>query len=357
LAFRGSDCVSRRGKRRSQRVGASQRNSAAFEDIPSGKSLERLMHSTSSERWPELAYADWKDTCATLHLWMQVVGKVRLALTPWLNHSWHVPFYVTARGLSTSPIPDGDLTFELNFDFLAHRLALETSRGDRRYLTLAPMTVAEFYRRVMEMLDEADISVEIDEHPSEIPNAIPFSQDRVHAAYDADYAQRFWRVLAKTDRVMKLFRTGFIGKCSPVHFFWGSFDLAVTRFSGRRAPLHPGGVPGLANEIAQEAYSHEVSSAGFWPGGNGFDASFYSYAYPQPDGYRSYAVSPREALYSEALGEFVLPYAAVRSAHDPDAMLIEFLQSTYEAAAECGKWNRTELECAFGHPRIPRRLQ
>jgi len=234
--------------------------------------------STKHDTWPALPFADWSGTCATLHLWTQVVGKVRLALTPWLNHSWHVPLYVTARGLTTSPIPYAGLTFEIVLDFVSHELEISTSNGSRRRMALEPRTVADFYAAVMSMLDELGISVRIDEHPGEIPGAIPFSQDRMHADYDAEYAQRFWRVLVLADRVLKHFRTGFTGKCSPVHFFWGSFDLAVTRFSGRTAPRHPGGVPGLADAVVQEAYSHEVSSAGFWSGGGGADsAMFYSY--------------------------------------------------------------------------------
>lgn len=305
--------------------------------------------------WPALPYADWSGTCATLHLWVQVVGKVRLALSPWLNHSWHVPLYVAARGLTTSPIPYRDFTFEIAFDFLSHELKIATSDGARRQFTLEPQTVADFYGAVMRALQSLGISVRIDERPSEIPGAIPFSQDRTHAEYDAEYAQRFWRVLVQADRVLKHFRTGFTGKCSPVHFFWGSFDLAVTRFSGRTAPRHPGGVPGLADAVVQEAYSHEVSSAGFWPGGSGVDsAMFYSYTYPEPPGYRATRVEPSAAFFSEQLSEFLLPYDAVRTAEDPDATLLEFVQSTYEAAAECGRWDRAALETALGRPEIPR---
>jgi len=308
-----------------------------------------------NETWPDIPYASWKDTCDTLHLWTQVVGKVRLALTPWLNHSWHVPLYVTARGLTTSPIPCGSGSFEIVFDFNEHVLDIVASDGYRHRLPLRPQTVAEFYRAVLAALKQGGIRVQINELPSEIPAAIPFSRDEVHGAYDAQYAKRFWRALVQADRLFKKFRTGFIGKSSPVHFFWGSFDLAVTRFSGRRAPPHPGGVPGLADAVVREAYSHEVSSAGFWPGGPGIDyAAFYSYAYPAPDGFKNAAIEPRTASFNETLGEFILPYDAVRNAPDPDSTLLAFLDSTYAAAAETGGWDRAALECAPGIPRVPR---
>jgi hypothetical protein len=309
----------------------------------------------SQEAWPDLPYAAWKETCATLHLWTQIVGKVRLALTPWLNHSWHVPLYVTARGLTTSPIPTQDRSFEMTFDFSAGVLDITASDGAQMQVALAPRTVADFYAMVTSALAQLRIPVRINEFPSEIAGAVPFSQDRLHAAYDAEYARRFWRVLLQVDRVLKQFRTGFIGKSSPVHFFWGSFDIAVTRFSGRRAPPHPGGAPGLSDAVMREAYSHEVSSAGFWPGGGGIDyAAFYSYAYPEPDGFRSSAVAPAGASFNAALGEFLLPYDIVRAAPDPDAALLAFLQSTYEAAANAGKWDRAALECQTGAPGVPR---
>ena len=242
----------------------------------------------SSDRWPELPYAAWKDTCQTLQLWTQIVGKIRLARTPWLNHSWHVTLYVTARGLTTSPIPDGARTFQIDFDFIDHVLWLRTSDGHFRQVVLKPMTVAEFYGDVLHALAELGIAVRINGRPSEIPDAIPFAEDRVHASYDRDFANRFWRVLSASNEVFAEFRTGFLGKASPVHFFWGSFDLAVTRFSGRSAPRHPGGVPNLPDAVAQEAYSHEVSSAGFWPGGGAIDyPAYYSYAYPAPEGFAS----------------------------------------------------------------------
>jgi hypothetical protein len=309
--------------------------------------------SAQPEAWPDLPYNAWKETRDTLHLWTQVVGKIRLALAPWLNHSWHVPLYVTTRGLTTSPIYDGHRAFEIVFDFNEHVLDITTDDGRRKVIALKPCTVAEFYTAVMSALAEVDILVEINDCPCEIPGAIPFSRDRTHAAYDAEYAQRFWKILLQADRVFKQFRTGFIGKSSPVHFFWGSFDLAVTRFSGRRAPPHPGGVPGLPDAVVREAYSHEVSSAGFWPGGSGIDyAAFYSYAYPEPSGFRKSAVEPRPAFFSEALGEFLLPYDSVRTAPDPDAVLLSFLNSTYAAAAGTGNWDRSALECAPGIPGI-----
>jgi len=303
-------------------------------------------------RWPALKYADWKDSRDTLHLWMQVVGKIRLALTPWLNHSWQVPLYVTVRGLTTSPIFADACSFQIDFDFIDHVLRLATSSGDSRTFALRPMTVADFYAQTMDALEELGIAVRLRTMPCEIPDSIPFELDTVHAAYDADYANRFWRVLLSASQVLGHFRTGFIGKASPVHFFWGSFDLAVTRFSGRRAPRHPGGVPHLPNAVAQEAYSHEVSSAGFWPGGGGpIDyAAFYSYAYPAPEGFAASKVKPAAALFSKELSEFLLPYDAMRNAPNPDAALMEFLQSTYEAAADLGKWDRGALECELGEP-------
>jgi Family of unknown function (DUF5996) len=306
------------------------------------------MAPSNTERWPALPYAAWKDTAATLQLWTQVVGKVRLALTPWLNHSWHVTLYVTARGLSTSPIPDGARQFQIDFDFIDHVLWIRTSDGHYRQIMLTPMAVAEFYEGVTIALKELGIAVSIRTMPCEIPDCIPFDADTVHRAYDAAYANRFFRVLASANDVFSRFRTGFLGKASPVHFFWGSFDLAVTRFSGRPAPRHPGGVPHLPDSVAQEAYSHEVSSAGFWPGGAGADAAFYSYAYPAPAGFAEAPVKPTAAFFSKELGEFLLPYEAMRSERDPDAALMQFLTSTYAAAADLGKWDRAALECAMG---------
>jgi Family of unknown function (DUF5996) len=313
------------------------------------------MESLDPAPWPALPFAEWSSTCATLHLWTQVIGKIRLARTPWLNHSWHVPLYVTSRGLSTSSIPYGPRSFEIRFDFIAHALHIEVSDGKSFGMELKPQAVADFYNAVMTALAVLGVPVDIDDNPCEIAGAIPFGQDRSHDAYDADYAQRFWHVLVQADRVLKEFRSGFIGKASPVHFFWGSFDLAVTRFSGRRAPPYAGRVPGVAEQIMQEAYSHEVSSAGFWPGGNGTDfAAFYSYAYPAPPQFRHCALRPDRAEYHEGLGEFLLPYDAVRQSAHPDSDLLEFLQSTYEAAADSAQWPRAELECARGKPNVPR---
>ncbi len=313
------------------------------------------MSPATNAPWPQLPYEAWSETCSTLQLWSQVVGKIRLAQTPWLNHSWHVPFYVTARGLSTSPIPYQSLAFEIQFDFIAHVLDIGVSDGTGRKLSLQPQSVADFYGAVMKALADLGIAVEINEYPCEIAAATAFSRDRTHCAYEPDYAQRFWRILLQSDRVLKQFRTGFIGKCSPVHFFWGSFDMAVTRFSGRRAPAFSGKIPGVAEQVMREAYSHEVSSAGFWPGGSGGnDPLYYSYAYPQPAGLRERAVQPDAAFFSEALGEFVLPYEAVRTAADPDALLLAFLQSTYEAAAITANWDRASLECPLGIAGRPR---
>ncbi len=302
------------------------------------------------DRWPELPYAAWKDTCATLHLWTQMVGKIRLAQTPWINHSWHVTLYLTARGLTTSPIPYRGRAFQIDFDFVEHVLWIRTSDGHFRQLMLAPRPVGDFYAELLAALADLDIDVPIFTMPCEIADAIPFDQDSVHAAYDRDYAHRFWRILLSAHDVFTCFRTGFIGKVSPVHFFWGSFDLAVTRFSGRPAPRHPGGVPHLPGAVAREAYSHEVSSAGFWPGGGGpvGDAAFYSYAYPAPDGFADAAVRPEAAYFSKDLGEFLLPYDAVRTAANPEAALLGFLESTYEAAAVLGRWDRAALECPRG---------
>jgi hypothetical protein len=308
----------------------------------------------SLDPWPELPYAAWKDTCTTLHLWTQIVGKIRLARTPWLNHGWQVALYVTTNGLTTSPIPDGDRTFELSFDLRQHQFDIVVSDGHSRRIPLHPMSVADFYAAVLRELASLGINLEIDDLPSEIPEGIPFSRDRSHASYDREYVQRFGQVLRQCDQIFKRFRTGYLGKSSPVHFFWGSFDLAVTRFSGRPAPLFTGTAPGLRQDVMQEAYSHEVSSAGFWPGGPNIDASFYSYAYPSPPGFKEYRVQPNDASFSEALGEFVLPYERVRAAKDPAVALLSFLQTTYEAAAVSGKWDRASLECELGIPGVPR---
>jgi hypothetical protein len=305
---------------------------------------------SNPQAWLELPFTASRDTRDTLHLWTQIVGKIRLVSTPWLNHSWHVALYVTTRGLTTSPIPDGARTFQIDFDFIEHVLWIRTSDGHYRQVMLRPMAVAEFYAETMAALEQLGTDVAIRTMPCEIANCIAFDRDTVHASYDAGYANRFWRVLASVHRVLAHFRTGFLGKVSPVHFFWGSFDLAVSRFSGRLAPRHPGGIPHLADSVVREAYSHEVSSAGFWPGGGGpiEYPAFYSYAYPAPEGFRAARVKPKAAFFSKELGEFILPYDAVRESRDPDAALMEFLQSTFASAADLGKWDRAALECALG---------
>jgi hypothetical protein len=304
--------------------------------------------------WPPLPFAAWKDTCRTLHLFTQVVGKVRLAQTPWLNHSWQTPLYVSARGLTTGPVAHGSRVFDIEFDVFASELKVRAGHREAA-LALSPMSVAEFYRAVLALLTDLDLPVTIHGAPNELPEATPFAEDTAPRAYDAGQVLDFWQALAQADRVFKLFRTGFLGKASPVHFFWGSFDLAVTRFSGRTAPPHPGGVPNLPDAVAREAYSHEVSSAGFWPGGPGAEeAVFYAYAYPEPQGFRDAPVAPAAARYDATLGEFVLPYEAVRTAADPEGELMAFLTSTYEAAADAGTWDRAALECQFGQPRRPR---
>jgi len=304
-----------------------------------------LPNRSKNSDWPDLPFEQWSDTAATLHMWTQIVGKIRLVQTPWTNHSWHVPLYVTARGLSTSPVSHGGRVFEINLDFLDHQLVIQTIEGARQVILLEPRSVSDFYGTVFDRLRALDLDIHIDTTPSEVLDGIPFEKDTDHHSYDREYATRFWRALVQIDRVFKEFRSRFIGKCSPVHFFWGSFDLAVTRFSGREAPPHPGGVPNLPDWVAREAYSHEVSSAGFWPGGGGIEyPAFYSYAYPLPNGFAKARVAPAGALWSNTLGEFVLPYAAVREADSPDELLLEFLQSTYDAAATSAGWDRAALE-------------
>ena len=315
------------------------------------------MHSLdNAEIWPALPYAAWRETATTLQLWTQIVGKVRLMSTPWLNHGWQVPFYVSASGLSTSPIPAGHEILDIEFDFIRHQLVLRTSRGEKRAIPLEPKPVAIFYKQIMDCLNDLGIGVAVNELPNEVPDPVRFSQDRIHANYDADAAHRFWRALIQIDRIFKLFRSGFLGKASPVHFFWGGFDLAVTRFSGRPAPLHPGGIPGLPDRVTREAYSHEVSSAGFWPGNESFpQAAFYSYAYPEPQGFRNHPIT-RGAIYDATLGEYILSYDTVRAATNPDALLMDFLSTTYSAAADSGKWDRALLECSIGVPGQTRKL-
>ena len=295
--------------------------------------------------WPELPYEAWKDTCKTLHLWSQIVGKVRLACTPWINHGWHVTLYVTSRGLTTSPIPHGDRTFQVDFDFIDHRLDITTSDGGTAALGLAPRSVADFYHAFMAALGELQLQVRIHGSPNELKDPIPFARDETHGAYDSLYAHRFWRALTSAAAVFGDFRGGFRGKCSPVHFFWGGFDLAVTRFSGRTAPVHPGGFPHLPDWVTREAYSHEVSSAGFWPGNDDSPhAMFYSYAYPAPEGIMDGSVGPALAGWDNGFSEFVLPYEAVQSSDTPERDVMTFLESTYTLAADLARWDRASLE-------------
>ncbi|AVF04107.1 MAG: hypothetical protein Devi2KO_39140 [Devosia indica] len=301
--------------------------------------------------WPHLDYLGWRETCSALHLYLQVAGKYRLAHTPWLNHSWNATFYVTPRGLASSPIPDGP-GIEILFDLLEHRVVGTCGSGRSLSFDLAPMTVAAFHANFVRLVSDLGGTPTFNGSPNEVPFPVPFIEDNRDRPYDRDAVRRYHQALIAIDRVFTRFRTAFLGKASPVHLFWGALDLAVTRFSGRRAPLHPAGIPALPDDVAQEAYDREVSSAGFWPGGNGIDyPAFYAYAYPAPGGYRMAAVQPDAAFWHEELSEFVLPYDAVRSAPDPDAALMAFLVSTYEAAADLGGWDRDLLECAHGQPR------
>jgi hypothetical protein len=299
---------------------------------------------TRDAAWPALPLETWADTCATLHMWTQIVGKMRLRESAPINHGWHSTLYVTSRGLTTSPIPHGLRTYQIDFDFIDHAMNVQVSDGKSAKFPLGPQTVAAFYRRLMDELHGFGIDVRISPRPNEVLEPIPFERDEVHRAYDAAAVNRFWRALVQSDRVFKQFRSRFIGKCSPVHLFWGAMDLAVTRFSGRRAPQHPGGVPNLPDRITREAYSHEVSSCGFWAGtGLGYPA-YYAYAYPEPPGFAQTKVRPMQAVYNPDLREFILSYDVVRQSSNPDETLLEFLQSTYEAAATHAKWNRGELE-------------
>ena len=295
--------------------------------------------------WPELPLAAWSETYATLHMFTQIVGKMRLVQTPRVNHSWHVTLYVTARGLTTSPIPYGAKIFQIDFDFVDHQLRVLSSDGAASWFALEPQSVAVFYARLVEAMRKLALQVTIHQKPNEIAEPIRFDQDEIHKAYDREYVNRFWRILVQADRIFKAFRARFLGKSSPVHFFWGAPDLAVTRFSGRSAPPHPGGIPHVPDSVIREAYSQEVSSCGFWPGGGPVPfAAFYSYAYPEPPGFSEARVAPRSAFYSTDLREFVLPYDVVRQSHSRDETLLEFLQTTYEAAADLGKWDRGALE-------------
>src|SRR5437879_2315040 len=298
--------------------------------------------------WPSLAYGDWQDTCSTLHLWTQVVGKVKLALAPVSNHWWSIVLYVNARGLTTGPMAYRGRTLQIDFDFCAHALVLRTSDPREQRIALTPMTVADFHAAVMKALGALEVEVRIWTMPVELEGAIPFDRDREHASYDAAAVNIFWRQLAHIDGVFNTFRARFLGKCSPVHFFWGSFDLAVTRFSGRAAPpLKSNNTPNLAAWVMNEAYSHECSSLGFWPGNGGYGrAAFYSYAYPEPDGFGAETVAPQGAAYNSDVGQFLIDYDAVRTAASPDDALLDFMQSTYEAAANRGNWDRKALERA-----------
>ena len=313
--------------------------------------------SSSEDRWPELPYDALRPTLSTLHLWTQVVGKIRLSKTPWINHSWHVTLRVSARGLTTGLIPHGSSGFELEFDFISSALTVRICDGEVERVALTRRSVSNFYTELPDKLTTLGIPVRIDVRPNELAVVTPFPDDLAPREYDPAAAHRFWRALVQCDRIFRQFRTAFVGKVSPVHFFWGSFDLAVTRFSGRRAPLHPGGVPNLPDAVAQEAYSHEVSSAGFWPGDDATPfAAFYSYCYPTPDGFAQAAVAPRHARFDSRLGEFLLPYESIRGTPDPDAALMAFLQSTYDAAAIAGRWDRQDLEIEQGQIGRPRKI-
>lgn len=306
-------------------------------------------------RWPAIPYAPWKDTAAALHLYSQILGKYRLAHTPWVNHSWHATLYPTPRGLTTGPVHDGDRVITLGFDFQDHAVTGETAEGTKARFDLAPMSVADFFAKTVALIQELGGRADLHGSPNEVPEATPFREDEATRPYDSEATARFHRALLSIASVFEKFRTSFLGKVSPVHLFWGSFDLAVTRFSGRRAPLHPGGFPNLPDAVTREAYSHEVSSTGFWPGGNGADeAMFYAYAYPAPEGFGEQPVEPDGAFFDDGLGEFLMPYETVRTARDPEAALLAFLQSTYEATADLAQWDRAGLECAIGVPRVPR---
>lgn len=309
---------------------------------------------TEDVAWPTLPLEDWKDALDTLHMWTQIIGKTRLALAPMENHWWQVPLYVTPRGLNTSAIPSGTRTFEVALDFLDHILRIDVSDGASRVIPLAPQSVADFYAAYMSTLLSLEIDAAIRPVPVEVERAIPFAEDRVHKSYDRDAANRFWRILVQADRVLKEFRAGFMGKASPVHFFWGSFDLASTRFSGRTAPRHSGGAPNCPAYVMVEAYSRECSSWGFWPGGGAVaEPAFYAYAYPEPAGYAEYPVRPAGARYVKELGEFILPYEPIRAAANPDELLLEFFESTYEAVATLGGWDRALLDRVGSPPARP----
>jgi hypothetical protein len=302
-----------------------------------------IASSPDSHEWPDLTLSNWQNTRDTLHLWTQVVGKVRMGLSPMMNHWWQVPLYVSARGMTTSLMPTARCGLEIEFDFVDHVLDLRATDGQRRHVSLEPRSVASFYAATMAALRELGVQVKIFPYPSEVVEAIPFDKDEVHVSYDPDAVRRFWLALVRIQRVMLKFKSGFVGKASPVHFFWGGADLATTRFSGRPAPKHPGGIPNCPDWVQEIAYSHEVSSCGFWPGG-GTEGSFYAYAYPEPAGFADWRIEPTEAYYETELGDFLLPYAAVRTASDPEVMLLSFFESTYAGAATLGRWDRGNLE-------------
>lgn len=305
---------------------------------------EPILEPAQIEEWPELPWQEWHQTAETLHLWMQIVGKIRMALAPRTNHWWHVTFYLTSQGMTTSPIPYGNRLFQIDWDFIHHQLIISTHDGRQGYIPLQPMSVADFYDTVMECMTELEMPVRIWPYPTEMANGLPFKEDHQHFYYEAKYVTRFWKAMLQANRVLSIFRARFIGKVSPVHFFWGGYDLAVSRFSGQRAPRHDS-VPNIPDSVVQAAYSHEVSSCGFWPGGPGLEEPiFYSYAYPMPAGFDKARIVPKEAYFHKTLGEYVLPYEAVRQASNPDQYLLAFLQSTYDAAANLGQWDRKALE-------------
>lgn len=295
--------------------------------------------------WPKLDYTSWGDTLDTLHQWLQIVGKIRMRAMPWINHSWHVSLYVSPTGFTTRSIPYHGSLFEIDFNFIEHKLIIRSTFEEERHLDLKPRTVADFYRELMHTLDEMGLDIDIHPRPNELPDNTPFYENVHHGSYDADAVTNFWRAMVRITCVFQAFRGRFVGKSSPVHLFWGAFDLAVTRFSGRPAPPHPGGVPNMPLDVMQEAYSQEVSSAGFWPGSADFPTPiFYAYCYPTPEAFSRQSVLPKEAFWSNDLGEFMLPYDVVQQADNPEAVLMDFLQSTYEAAADTGNWSRGELD-------------
>jgi hypothetical protein len=313
------------------------------------------MNESSHEKWPDIPYEPWRDTCAALHLYIQIIGKYRLARTPWVNHSWHATLYLNARGVTTGLVSDDVGGIELSLDLIDHQVIGASTDGRMARFPLEPMSVASFHQRTLDLIRTLGGTPDLHGAPNELPVAIPFAEDNVARPYDRDTVTRFFRACVSVANVFQTFRTAYLGKVSPVHLFWGSFDLAVTRFSGRRAPLHPGGIPNLPDDVTREAYSHEVSSAGFWAGGGAVNfPAFYSYAYPSPPGFAAAKVSPQAAYFDKNLGEFLLPYDAVRRASDPEATLMAFLESTYRAAADLARWDAAALECQIGIPGQPR---